>query len=69
MELSLVFPTYNERENLALLCRRVTEVLRGFSYEIIVVDDDSRWDMAGGRAPAGELPPSCASCAEWGTEA
>ncbi len=41
MELSLVFPTYNERENLAPLCRRVTEVLRGCAYEIIVVDDDS----------------------------
>ena len=41
MELSLVLPTYNERENLAPLCARVTEALRGLSHEIIVVDDDS----------------------------
>ena len=41
--LSIVLPTYNERENLPVLLDRLASVLgeRGVSYEIIVVDDDS----------------------------
>jgi dolichol-phosphate mannosyltransferase len=49
IEVSLVLPTYNERDNLATLCARVTEALRGFSHEIIIVDDDSpdrTWEEA-----------------------
>ncbi|HEU5169379.1 MAG TPA: polyprenol monophosphomannose synthase [Gemmatimonadales bacterium] len=40
-ELSLVLPTYNERENLAPLLGRLSAVLRPYAHEIIVVDDDS----------------------------
>jgi dolichol-phosphate mannosyltransferase len=48
-DVSLVLPTYNERDNLAALCARVTDALRGFSHEIIIVDDDSpdgTWEEA-----------------------
>lgn len=40
-ELSLVVPTYNERENIVRLVPAVADALRGISYEIVVVDDRS----------------------------
>ncbi len=39
--LSLVIPTYNEAENLPRLVERVYNALEGYSFELIVVDDDS----------------------------
>ncbi len=39
--LSIVVPTFNEAENIKLLIDRLARVLRGISYEIVVVDDDS----------------------------
>jgi len=48
--ISLIIPTYNERENLPILVRRIHESLSNYySYEIIVVDDDSpdeTWKVA-----------------------
>ena len=43
IEVSLVIPTYNERDNIGLLIQDVYTVLKetGRSFEIIVVDDDS----------------------------
>jgi len=41
MELSLVVPAYNERENLAPLLAEIAAALTGRSYEVIVVDDGS----------------------------
>ena len=41
LDLSLILPTYNERENLAGLFVRIDGVLGGSSFEVIVVDDDS----------------------------
>ena len=41
MELSLVVPAYNERENLAPLLAEIAAALAGRSYEVIVVDDGS----------------------------
>jgi glycosyltransferase involved in cell wall biosynthesis len=43
MELSIVVPLYNERDNLAPLHRELTQVLEGLrqSYEILFVDDGS----------------------------
>lgn len=39
---SVVVPTYNEKETIAELLRRITHALEGIAnYEIIVVDDDS----------------------------
>ena len=40
-ELSLIVPTYNEAENLPELVKRVRSALDGYSFELIVVDDDS----------------------------
>lgn len=39
--LSLIVPTYNERENLPRLVERVARALDGHAYELIVVDDNS----------------------------
>jgi len=47
-ELSLVVPTYNERENIQDLLCRLEQVLADRAYEIIVVDDDSpdrTWEL------------------------
>ncbi|MDY6836291.1 MAG: glycosyltransferase family 2 protein [Chloroflexota bacterium] len=41
IQLSLIVPTYNERNNILPLAQRVEKALHGLSYEIIVVDDDS----------------------------
>lgn len=40
-ELSLIVPTYCERQNIAILIERVHEFLSHDSYELIVVDDNS----------------------------
>jgi hypothetical protein len=39
--ISIVTPTYNERENIRLLIERISQVMSGRKYEIIVIDDDS----------------------------
>ena len=41
MQLGVVVPTFNERENVLELLRRLDAVLRGIEYEVVVVDDDS----------------------------
>jgi dolichol-phosphate mannosyltransferase len=49
LDLSLVLPTYNERENLAELFARIDRALIGSCFEVIVVDDDSpdrTWEAA-----------------------
>jgi dolichol-phosphate mannosyltransferase len=40
-ELSIVIPSYNERENIPVLVERLGRVLEGVAWEAIVVDDDS----------------------------
>ena len=40
-ELSLIVPTYNERENIETLVERVHKSLSAYNYELIVVDDNS----------------------------
>ena len=42
IDLAVVIPTYNERENVVLLVDRLRSVLGGISWEAIFVDDDSR---------------------------
>lgn len=47
--LSLVVPTYNEKNNLGLLIEKLQTALSKIEYEIIVVDDDSpdgTWQLA-----------------------
>ncbi len=49
MKLSIVVPTYNERENLPILVKKIGEVLKGLDFELIIVDDDSpdeTWKLA-----------------------
>ncbi len=40
--LSLVIPTFHERENIAPLVQRIAQALEGVDYEVLFVDDDSR---------------------------
>ena len=40
-ELSLIVPTYCESQNIATLIERVHQSLSGYSYELVVVDDNS----------------------------
>lgn len=40
-EVSLIIPTYNERENLPVLVKRISDSLAGYEYEVVVVDDNS----------------------------
>ena len=40
-ELSIIDPTYNERDNVAPLIRKLRTVLLGIDWEVIFVDDDS----------------------------
>ncbi len=47
--ISLIIPTYNERNNLEPLIRRISSALKGRDSEIIIVDDDSpdrTWELA-----------------------
>jgi dolichol-phosphate mannosyltransferase len=47
--ISMVIPTYNERDNLEPLISRVSSALGGRDSEIIIVDDDSpdrTWELA-----------------------
>lgn len=41
MKISVVIPTYNERENLPVLVGKLFNTLKGFDFEIVIVDDDS----------------------------
>lgn len=40
-DLTVVVPTYDERDNVAPLCALIHDALAGRSYEILYVDDDS----------------------------
>ena len=39
--LSIVIPTFNERENVEEMVRRLDACLRGIRWEVVFVDDDS----------------------------
>jgi dolichol-phosphate mannosyltransferase len=45
-ELTVVVPTFNERENVGLLVDRLDKVLAGVAWEVVFVDDDSPDDTA-----------------------
>jgi dolichol-phosphate mannosyltransferase len=47
LELAVVVPTFNERQNAVELIARLDRVLAGIAYEVIVVDDDSPDGTAG----------------------
>ena len=39
---SVVIPTYNEKQNIAPLIKKIDKYLKNFFYEIIVIDDNSK---------------------------
>ena len=39
---SLIIPTYNEHDNIAVLVSKINDALTSYSYEVIFVDDNSR---------------------------
>jgi len=53
-ELCVVLPTYNERQNIAILIDLVRAALDGVAWEIIVVDDNSPDGTAGAVRAIGE---------------
>ncbi|WP_457750837.1 glycosyltransferase [Thermococcus sp.] len=49
MKVSVIIPTYNERDNLEELLYRIEEALKDRDYEVLIVDDDSpdrTWELA-----------------------
>jgi dolichol-phosphate mannosyltransferase len=52
-ELSVVVPTFNERDNVTVLYRRLEATLSGISWEVVFVDDnspDGTWEVVRGLA-------------------
>lgn len=48
IELSLIIPTYNERENIPILLDKIHSTLSAFSFEVIICDDnspDGTWEV------------------------
>ena len=45
-QLSVVVPTFNERDNVTVLYRRLDATLAGIPWEVVFVDDDSPDDTA-----------------------
>ena len=41
MQISIVLPTFNERDNIGPLIDRTVKALEGFEFEVVVVDDNS----------------------------
>ena len=39
---SIIIPTYKERENLPTLITEITKHIKNITYEIIIVDDNSK---------------------------
>ena len=40
--ISLIIPTYNEKDNITPLIERIAKALAGYQYEILLVDDNSQ---------------------------
>ncbi|HEX3117125.1 MAG TPA: glycosyltransferase family 2 protein, partial [Bradyrhizobium sp.] len=52
-QLSVIVPTFNERDNVSMLLRRLETALAGVAWEVIFVDDnspDGTWDVVRGLA-------------------
>jgi dolichol-phosphate mannosyltransferase len=57
LELAVVVPTYNERENVPVLLDKLEHCLAGVAYEVIFVDDDSPDGTADAVRAIGALNP------------
>ena len=44
-KISIIIPTYNEKENIERLIPSISKNMEGYDYEIIVVDDNSPDDL------------------------
>ena len=54
-QLSVIVPTFNERDNVTTLYRRLEATLAGIAWEVVFVDDnspDGTWDVVRGLARA-----------------
>jgi dolichol-phosphate mannosyltransferase len=58
VELAVVIPTFNERENLAPLVEALQSALAGIRYEIVFVDDDSPDRTAEAARAIAQLDPA-----------
>ncbi|MCS7143316.1 MAG: glycosyltransferase [Aigarchaeota archaeon] len=47
MYVSIVIPTINEAQNIPVIFERIKNTLKGYKYEIVVVDDNSSDDTVG----------------------
>jgi dolichol-phosphate mannosyltransferase len=53
LQLSVIVPTFNERDNVTTLYRRLESALKGTNWEVIFIDDnspDGTWDVVGNLA-------------------
>jgi dolichol-phosphate mannosyltransferase len=53
MQVSIVLPTFNERDNIGPLIDRTVQALHGFDFEVVVVDDnspDGTWQLVAQKA-------------------
>lgn len=41
-KISIIIPTYNEKDNITPLVKRLAQALAGYNYELLVVDDESK---------------------------
>jgi dolichol-phosphate mannosyltransferase len=41
-KVSLIIPTYNEKDNITPLVERISKALKGYNYDIVIVDDNSK---------------------------
>lgn len=41
MKVSIIIPTYNERENITVLIEELAKYMSAYNYEIVIVDDNS----------------------------
>lgn len=41
VKISILLPTYNERENIEQLIKSIARSMQGYNYEIVVIDDNS----------------------------
>ena len=66
VELAVIVPTLNERDNVPLLVERLNRVLAGISWEAIFVDDDSpdgTAEVVRALAPARPISAACSGSA------